>query len=105
MIRRKHMEITVTEKAQKWFEEEMAITNNNGVRFLAKIYGDSPIHDGFSVGIQVAEPENVVALKRVNDISYFIEENDEWFFAGYDLEVAFDEKLNEPAYLFHKITE
>ncbi|AZP05765.1 MAG TPA: iron-sulfur cluster biosynthesis protein [Candidatus Jeotgalibaca pullicola] len=99
------MEIKITEKAQKWFEEELGLSDGNGVRFLGKIYGESQIHEGFSVGIEVAKPGNIIAETTVNHIPYFIDANDEWFFAGYNLEVGFDEKHQEPEYIFHEIKE
>ena len=32
---------------------------------------------------------------------FFIEESDEWVFKGYDLEVDYDEELDEPKYKFN----
>ena len=37
------------------------------------------------------------------DVNFFIEENDQWYFDGYDLIVDFDEKLQEPKYVYKKI--
>lgn len=96
------MKITISEAAQKWYEEEIGIPEGYGIRFLGKVYGSSPVHEGFSLGITVDKPDAVMALTTINNIPYFVDANDEWFFSGYDLEVILDETLNEPEYLFHK---
>ena len=40
------MKIIIDERAQKWFEEEIGIPEGSGVRFLGKVYGSSPLHEG-----------------------------------------------------------
>lgn len=96
------MKIIIDERAQKWFEEEIGIPEGSGIRFLGKVYGSSPLHEGFSLGIIVDKPNDPLAITTLNNIPYFIEKNDDWFFSGHDLEVIMDEKLNEPDYLYHK---
>lgn len=96
------MKITISEKAQKWFESELGITEGKGVRFLGKVYGDTQVHEGFSVAIDVDKPTDPMGITEVNGIPYFAESGDEWFFSGYDLEVGFDEKHGEPEYFFHE---
>ena len=96
------MEIIITKEAQAWFEEEMGVSCKRGVRFLSKVYGCSPIHEGFSLAIEVDEPTMPHVLVRENDIPYFIEQGDEWFFEGYNLFVDFDKKLQEPSYQYIK---
>lgn len=96
------MKITIDKEAQKWFEDEVGIPEGEGIRFMSKIYGDSPIHDGFALAITVDKPKDPYAITIENGIPYFIAKNDEWFFDGYDLEVVLDEVLKEPKYLYHK---
>lgn len=97
------MKITITEKAQQWYENELGVGKGRGVRFLGKVYGNTAVHEGFSIAIDVDEPMNPAAITVLNDIPYFIEAADEWFFGGYELEVGFDEKQNEPEYIFHDL--
>ncbi len=33
------MELTVTENARKWFESEVALPKDYGIRFFGKVYG------------------------------------------------------------------
>ncbi|WP_277631508.1 HesB/YadR/YfhF family protein [Atopococcus tabaci] len=94
------MKIEITEQAQKWFENELGVGNGLGVRFLGKVYGKTDVHEGFSLGIEVAEPEDPIAQVTYNDITYFAEKQDEWFFTEYDLKVTYNEERNEPVYHF-----
>lgn len=96
------MEIEVSEKAQEWFKEEMGIPEGKGIRFLGKVYGNSQIHEGFSIAIEVDAPSEPIAMKEINGVAYFVEAADDWFFHGYDLEVGFDENQKEPEYIFHE---
>ncbi|WP_027109130.1 HesB/YadR/YfhF family protein [Lacticigenium naphthae] len=97
------MDIKISNDAIKWFEEEMGIGAGLGVRFFGKVYGKTEVHTGFSVGIQVAEPHEPIAKTIVNEIPYFAETEDEWFFNGYHLSVELDPDKKEPIYHFIEI--
>ena len=99
------MQLTIDKKAQAWFEEEMGVSKERGVRFLGKVYGCSPIHEGFSLAVEVDAPSNPYVSVEENGITYFVETGDEWFFQGHNLEVGFDEKLKEPSYNYTKIAD
>lgn len=96
------MKITITPKAAQWFKNELTVESEMGVRFYGKVYGNTQIHEGFSVGMSVDTPENPIAKTTADGILFYADEADEWFFKGYDLTVDLDEKLNEPKYLFHE---
>lgn len=96
------MKITVSKQAQEWFAREMGISETRGVRFLSKVYGCSPIHESFSLAIEVNEPSHPYAIVKEQGISYFIETGDEWFFEGYDFEVGYNTELDEPEYHYIK---
>ncbi|MFC4771166.1 HesB/YadR/YfhF family protein [Enterococcus hermanniensis] len=95
------MELTITPKAQEWFKKEMEPTDDQGIKFYGKVYGKTQVHDGFSVGIAVDTPEKTLVKETIGSQLFFIEEADEWFFKGYDLEVDYDEELDEPKYKFN----
>lgn len=99
------MKLIVDVRAQKWFEDEVGIPEGSGIRFLGKIYGSSPLHEGFSLGVIVDTPKEPLAITIHNNIPYFIEKNDDWFFSGHDLEVTVDDKYHEPDYIYHKREE
>lgn len=54
------MELTVTPKAQKWFDSEIDLPETYGIRFFGKVYGKTEVHDGFSIGMSVEQPEHPV---------------------------------------------
>ncbi|WP_407392289.1 HesB/YadR/YfhF family protein [Carnobacterium jeotgali] len=96
------MKIEITDSAKDWFENEVGLEKGNGVRFMGKVYGKTEVHEGFSVGMEVTQPVDVLVKTTVNGVTYFIDKNDEWFFNGYDLQVSFDKKRDEPIYHFNK---
>lgn len=96
------MKINVSERAHEWFVEEMGLEKGDAVRFSGKIYGATEVHDNFSIAISISHPNDPLAIDEVDGISYFVEESDDWFFNGYDLEVDYNEKLHEADYHFIK---
>ena len=94
------MKIDITESAREWFENEVGLKKGSGVRFSGKVYGNTEVHEGFSVGMEVGQPSDILAETTINGIIYFIDKHDEWFFSGYDLRVSFDKKRDEPIYHF-----
>jgi uncharacterized protein YneR len=99
------MKLTITPEAQQWFKDEVGVTPDNGIRFFGKIYGKTDVHDGFSIAMSVEAPDQPMVKEVINDITYFIEETDDWFFKGYDLLVDYDTKKDEPKYVFTKNEE
>ncbi|MGC3599024.1 HesB/YadR/YfhF family protein, partial [Enterococcus faecium] len=61
-----------------------------------KVYGKTEVHDGFSIGLSVEQPEHPVKKVEMDGTLFFIEEAVEWFFKGYDLLVDYDTNLEEP---------
>ena len=39
------MKIELTENAIEWFEKEVGVTKENGVRFMGKVYGKTDVHE------------------------------------------------------------
>lgn len=81
------MKIDLTENAIKWFEKEVGVSKDSGVCFMGKVYGKTDVHEGFSVGMSICQPEDVLTKIEINEVTYFIEKNDDWFFSGYDLKL------------------
>lgn len=100
------MKLEVTDKAVQWFEDELSLDKGNAIRFFGKTYGNTEVHEGFSVGMSVDQPDNEpLAKKEIHGVTYFVGKEDEWFFSGYDLEIDFDNEREEPIYHFHKESE
>ncbi len=96
------MKITVTPKAQTWFKEEVGVEKGMAVGFFGKVYGKTAVHEGFSIGMNVGQPDDALYENEIDGITYYIEKNDEWFFHDFDLTVDYDEKKDEPVYEFEK---
>lgn len=97
------MNIIASKQASEWFKRETGVGNGRGVRFSVKVYGHSPIHDNFSLAMEINTPSRPAVQATHFDVMYYIEENDAWFFNGYDLEIGYDEKKDEPIYHYHKL--
>ncbi|MFZ4451937.1 HesB/YadR/YfhF family protein [Salibacterium aidingense] len=83
------MQITLSEPAVKWFEEEMNAESGDYIRFYARYGGHSPIHPGFSLGVSKSEPFETFTSNKQDGIIFYIEEKDKWYFEGYDLHVKY----------------
>ncbi|MFD1485847.1 HesB/YadR/YfhF family protein [Lacticaseibacillus baoqingensis] len=95
------MTITITKAAGEWFRRELELPAKAGVRFFGKVYGQTNVHDGFSVGIarddSLSDPIVETAL---DGITYYVDANDAWFFDGLDLAIDYDAHRDEPTYTF-----
>lgn len=96
------MNISFSDDALQWFKEEMQIEEGDFIRFYVRYGGSSPLHDSFSLGVNKEEPIDVGAKTSIEGTTFFVEENDLWFFSGHDLFVNFNEKLEEPSYEYKK---
>lgn len=97
------MKIALTEKASAWFEEKFPLDSGEAVRFFGKTYGQTEVHEGFSMGVQVDNPDHhddILSITDINNRKYFTTREDAWFFEGYDLEVDISDDYNEPEYHF-----
>lgn len=92
------MQIIVTDEAVKWFTEEMEVEAGDTIRFYARYGGSSPFHEGFSLGMTRDEPVHAGVTTTIDDITYFIEQDDLWFFNDHNLHVSVDTALDELAY-------
>ncbi|KRO04358.1 hypothetical protein IV54_GL001417 [Levilactobacillus paucivorans] len=94
------MKITVTDTASKWFRDEMGMTGR-GIRFFGKVYGKTPVHQGFSLGMTPDDhPRDPIVAEKKDDVTYYITEGDEWFFVGYDLTIDYDPETDGPTYIY-----
>ncbi|TQR19499.1 HesB/YadR/YfhF family protein [Psychrobacillus vulpis] len=96
------MKIFISPNALRWFKEEMEAKSGDTIRFYARYGGSSPLHDGFSIGMTMDTPVIPSVTVKNDDIMFFIEERDAWFFDGHDLYVDVDSKLDELAYSYKK---
>ncbi|MDR0921374.1 MAG: iron-sulfur cluster biosynthesis protein [Lactobacillales bacterium] len=94
------MKLQISERAYEWFEKELDLKPGSFVRFYGKVYGSTNVHEGFSVGMTVEVPQNIMASVERHGITYYVDQADDWFMANYDLYVDYDKTLEEPSYTF-----
>ncbi|MBA2875472.1 HesB/YadR/YfhF family protein [Thermaerobacillus caldiproteolyticus] len=93
------MEIVIKPKAFEWYKEELDLHEGDFVRFFARYGGCGTVQKGFSLGITKETPIHPKAQTTVDGVTFFIEDNDIWYFDNHDLIVDFNEQANEPVFL------
>lgn len=96
------MNITLTDKALQWFQQEMEVESGDTIRFYARYGGSSPFHEGFSLGMTREEPIEIGVKAVIDDVTYYIEEKDLWFFNDHNLYVDVDATNDELKYEYKK---
>lgn len=96
------MNIIISDKAITWYKEELNLKSGDNVRFFARYGGHSPIQSGFSLGVNNDQPIDIGASVHKNDLTFFVEESDIWYFDGHDLKIDYNEKYNEPEFHYEK---
>lgn len=96
------MKIFISPVAMKWFQEEMETVEGDTIRFYARYGGSSAVQEGFSLGVTKDKPFEPSVTIQLENVLFFIEERDEWYFDGHDLYVDVDHKLEELAYTYKK---
>lgn len=94
------MNIIVNDRAAAWYKEEMLLNKGDYVRFFARYGGCSTVQQGFSLGVSSEVPHQIGFEVVKDDIHYYIEEKDLWYFDGKDLYVDFNEQVNEPVFRY-----
>lgn len=95
------MQLHITDEAAKWYMEELQLSTPTQIRLFPRYGGFGGIIPGFSVGINNDEPEDACASSIVDGIQFFIEENDHWYFDGYDVTIELNTDLNEPEFSYN----
>lgn len=94
------MEIKITDDATDWYERELEVKAGDSIRFFVRYGGVGGRIPGFSLGINLEQPNTVHASISINGITYYIEEADAWYFDENNLMVHLDEKLQEPQFTY-----
>ncbi|WP_423406926.1 HesB/YadR/YfhF family protein [Heyndrickxia sp. MSNUG] len=96
------MKITIKDDAAAWYEKEMDLSAGGYLRFFVRYGGFSTVQKGFSLGVSKEEPDNIGIKTEKNDVTYYIEEKDIWYFDGHDLIVDLHPVGQEPELKFVK---
>ncbi|WP_339227867.1 HesB/YadR/YfhF family protein [Oceanobacillus sp. FSL K6-2867] len=90
------MNLKISKEAAKWYKEELDIEDKAQLRFFVRYGGVGGKIPGFSLGLKLDKPQAIYASTEVDNITFFIEDADAWYFENSDLEVSLDDKRNEP---------
>ncbi|GGF10248.1 hypothetical protein GCM10010954_05960 [Halobacillus andaensis] len=94
------MNLKVTEEAAKWYKEELELNDETSIRFFVRYGGVGGLQPGLSLAIKQVDAAEPIAEDKVNNITFFIEADDEWYFEGHSLTVQYDEKWQEPEFIY-----
>ncbi|MFA8439138.1 HesB/YadR/YfhF family protein [Pueribacillus sp. YX66] len=82
------MNLTITKEAADWYKQEMNLNKGDYIRFFVKLYGGgSSIHPNFSLGVAKEEPVNIAVSDKKGGVTFYFDEQDEWFLYGHELTI------------------
>lgn len=96
------LEIILSNEALLWFTEEMETVPGDAIRFFARYGGSSPLHAGFSLGVTKEQPDEVEVETEHEQVRFYIETRDKWYFDNHNLLVNVDPQQNELVYSYEK---
>lgn len=94
------MKIIISEEAAEWYKNELDLSGRAYVRFHVRYGGVGGNVPGFSLGISVESPKDIHSETTVNDVTFFVEEEDTWYFEDKNLVITLDKTLNEPQFTY-----
>ncbi len=92
------MKIQISEDAAKWYKDELELESPSHVRFYVRYGGFGGNIPGFSLGINVEEPEEIHSSAKVDHITFFVDQDDAWYFEEKDLQIDYNPKMKEPEF-------
>ena len=95
------MNIKISKEAAAWYNNELDLIPGTYLRFFVR-YGGQSIQSGFSLGIDRNQPTHIGSSTEINGVTFYVENQDLWFFEDYDLVITLNNKLNEPEFLYEK---
>ncbi|NDI36899.1 HesB/YadR/YfhF family protein [Chengkuizengella sediminis] len=96
------MNLTVTPIAANHFKDEFQLQHGDYVQFFVKYGGHSVIQTSFSLGISHDKPEKIGASVEIDNVTYYVEESDLWYFEDHQLQVDFNKQNEEIEYYYDK---
>lgn len=90
------MNIQISKEAAKWYRKELDINEDAEMRFYVRYGGFDGNIPGFSLGVGQRVPEEIHTSATKEGVTFFIEQNDAWYFEGKDLKINLNHKLDEP---------
>lgn len=94
------MRMNITNDAATWYKTELELdleAEQSYIRFFPR-YGHGGHIPGFSMGINHDKPKKAYISTVVEDITFFIESDDAWYFEDINLNITLNEDRNEPEF-------
>ncbi|WP_078546902.1 HesB/YadR/YfhF family protein [Litchfieldia alkalitelluris] len=95
------MNLSIVEQAVNWYKTELHLKEGDYVRFFVRYGGAGGIQPGFSLGVSKDSPSTVGSKTENSGITFYIEEDDLWYFDEHDLAIQYNEKMNEPVFKYN----
>lgn len=99
------MKIRISSEAASWYVKELNLKEGDAVRFFPRYSSGGGLHPGFSLGISVEQPRDVGINQHIEQIHFYIEDQDLWYLKGYDLIVNYVEPLDDIEYIYEEVKE
>ena len=90
------MDIAISNEAAKWYKQELDLQDDDFVRFFVRYGGVGGQLPSFSLGLSVEEPEEYHVLITKENIHFYVEEADVWYFDSKDIHITYDTQSGEP---------
>lgn len=98
--RDRKMSFTLTKKAADWFKREFQLNAGDYVRFYVRYGGMNGPGNGFSLGVSVTPPVNIGEKTVVDDITFYVEQDDLWICKEAPLTIRHNEKTDEIEFIY-----
>lgn len=93
------VKLEVTNEAAHWYKKELHLSSDEQLRLFVR-FGDGGIVPGFSLGIRIDQPNEVLTTDVAEGICFFIEESDAWYFEDVNLKIELDQQNKEPRFKY-----
>lgn len=94
------LQINISDEVVQWYKEELELTEATFIRFTVRYGGVGGNVPGFSLALAIEHPTDIHTSVEVDEITFYIEESDVWYFEDKDLTITLDEQLNEPQFTY-----
>ena len=97
------MFISIDERAATWFTNEFEFNKPFYIRMFPQYAGFGIKHKGFTLAFSAESPVHVGYSKEINGITFFVEDNDVWFFKDTETALTMDNYLDEIMVTYHEL--
>lgn len=89
------VKILITEEAFQWFKDEFDLEKDDYMRIFVRYGGCGSFQQGFSLGVIKDSPKQAATTLLVNGVTFFVEEEDLWYFENKNIKLDFNKAMKE----------